>query len=169
MRVIGLVLLITFLSPLAHSLEIGDPAPCVTIDHVQKGVESFHCVKDQDIDDRPVIVEFFSTTCSACVANLPNIKRVGKELEGKATVRMVAIDKKIDLVKQFIAKYEIELEVGLDFQQRAAKAFDVAYTPTLYLMDNRNKLIYQHVGTLKEADIQEIYALVENYQSPQPE
>lgn len=148
----------------AFALEVGDNAPCVVLDHYQDGKESSHCIRDPQVAERPVILEFFSITCSDCLANLPTVKALSEDLEGKTTVRLISVDRNIPAVKDYIHDQKIGLEVAFDSQRDARTAYHVRATPTLYILDPKNVVIYKHVGILDAESYKEIIGLVEGFQ-----
>lgn len=139
------------------ALEIGDAAPCVVLDHTQQGVDSTHCIRDPQVEGRPVFVEFFSITCSDCQKNLPNIKKLAESLEGRATVRLVSVDRDEQKVRQYMAQNQINLEVAFDTNRDARRAYKVSATPTLFLLNQENTVVDKHVGVLSQQDLIELF------------
>lgn len=152
---------ITAAASLSQALEIGDSAPCVILDHVQNGVESTHCIRDPQVEGRPVLIEFFSITCSDCLKNLPKIKELARQLEGIATVRFVSIDRDEKKVRDYIAHHQIDLEVAFDVDRDARRAYGVSVTPTLFLLNQENTIVEKHTGVLSHQDIDHVIRLVQ--------
>ncbi len=142
-----------FSSGIAHALNIGDVAPCVVLDHTQQGVDSTHCIRDPQVEGRPVFIEFFSITCSDCMKNLPNIKQLAASLEGRATVRLVSVDRDEQKVRKYLEQNRIDLEVAFDTDRHARRAYHVSATPTLFLLNQENTVADKHVGVLSAQDI----------------
>lgn len=166
MKLVNLLLSVTTAAVLltgaaAFALEVGENAPCVVLDQTQNGVDSSHCIRDPQVEGRPVLIEFFSITCSDCIKNLPNLKALAKSLEGKATVRLVSIDRNEEKVRQFIKANRIEQEVAFDTDRNARLAYKVNVTPTLFILNQENVISEKHVGILTEMDQQKIIKTVE--------
>jgi len=51
--------------------------------------------------DKPVLVDFFATWCGPCKAMSPTIDVLGKELQGKARVLKIDIDKNQSVATHF--------------------------------------------------------------------
>lgn len=148
----------------AYALNVGDSAPCVILDHTQNGTDSSHCIRDPQTVGQPVILEFFSVTCSDCMRNLPHIKTLSADLKDKATVRLISIDRDQQSVRNYIEAQDINLEVAFDSERDARRAYHVSVTPTLYVLDKENTVIYKHVGVLTTQSYQEIIDIVESLQ-----
>lgn len=148
----------------SFAYEVGDTADCVILNQIAPdGSESEHCIRDPKVEGQAKVLEFFSATCSACQANLPIVSALSARLEGKATVRLVGIDRSEALIREYLQRNKdlIRFEVALDTNRDAKRAYDVIATPTLYVLDRDNKVIFKHTGVLSNADVQEIEGLVE--------
>ncbi len=51
--------------------------------------------------DRPVLVDFYATWCGPCKSMSPIIESLGKEMQGKARVLKIDIDKNRAVASQF--------------------------------------------------------------------
>ena len=148
-----------------YAYEVGDVVSCVKLDDLQvdRSVE-FHCVESRDAGERYVLIEFISINCGPCVESLPSLDQLSKEFDGKLTVRAASIDRNLDLVNEFLARPEnaqyITFPFAFDNNREAAKLYGIAYTPTMFILDENNKIVYEHIGLLFDVDMQAIRDIV---------
>ncbi len=142
------------------ALEAGDLA--------QSGIALNHLMTDstEKIQDLTVVpkgqkftmLEFFQTTCSACIENRPNFIKLSKELSNVATFKLVGIDRKETALRAFYQtiKSEFSFPYVLDNSRIATKSFAVSVTPTSFIIDENGKILYKHEGVFGADDIQQI-------------
>jgi len=51
--------------------------------------------------EKPVLVDFYATWCAPCKAMSPIVESIGKELQGKARVLKIDVDKNQTLAAQY--------------------------------------------------------------------
>jgi len=152
--------------PTAHALEVGDAAPCVILDGVDAGGKNTHgCIRDTTNPAHThTVVDFFSIHCSTCRANLPRVAALTRNLADKATVRYVSVDRSSDEVKEALAAApflgQVSNPVAFDVEREAKKAYGVAGTPTMFILDANYTVVYKHEGKLTTDDLVHIEKLV---------
>ena len=75
--------------------------------------------------DKPVLVDFYATWCGPCKVMGPVIEELGKELEGKARV----------------------LKVDVDKNQAVAGQYNVQAVPTLIIFKD-GQIVWRNAGTM---------------------
>lgn len=149
----------------AWALEVGEAAPCVVLEHYQVSGESIdHCIRDHAEGQTHTIIEFFSITCSACAENLPKVRVLADRVTEQATTRLVSIDRKINDVKSYVENHraDINFEVAFDNERDAKKAYGVVSTPTVFVLNQENVIVYKHEGVFSDADLTEIENLIKS-------
>ncbi len=155
----------TFLfTPSAHALEVGDAAPCVQLLQVYPDAsEPTQCIREHTTPTQKfTAIEFFSIDCSDCAKNLPTVSTLSGEIASTTQTRLVSIDKNEARVRDFLVdqKALIKFPVAFDLDRDAKKAYGVVATPTLFLLDANNQIVYKHVGVLSASDVTTIKNLV---------
>ncbi len=158
-------LLLPFAStPRALALEVGDAAPCVVLKHISPngGADAEHCIREPEVEGQYKVLEFFSATCSDCALNLPKVSGLAMRLRGKATTRLIGIDRSESLLREYTSSHrdQIKFEVALDTNRDAKRAYDVVATPTLFVLDNKDVVKFKKVGVLNEQDLSTIESIV---------
>ncbi|MDF0605647.1 TlpA family protein disulfide reductase [Neisseriaceae bacterium TC5R-5] len=108
-----------------------------------------------------VLVNFWATSCSGCIAEMPDLKKLHQEFAGK-NFETIAVAMNYDppnYVQNFADKEQLPFFVSLDPQGNIAKAFgDVQLTPTAFLIDKQGKIIKRYVGVM---DFKEVRQLIQ--------
>jgi thioredoxin 1 len=81
--------------------------------------------------DTPVLVDFYADWCGPCKAMGPAIQEVGKEVEGKARV----------------------IKVNIDKNQAAAMQYNVRAVPTFIIFKN-GRQVWRHSGMIDKNSLE---------------
>jgi thiol-disulfide isomerase/thioredoxin len=150
----------------ASGLEVGQNAPCVILEGQDpNGKATEGCIRDViNPTHTHTLIEFFSVDCSTCLKNLPKVSQLTKELASHATVRLVSVDRDAQRVKAFLSNsphsQHINFPVAFDTERDAKKAYGVVSTPTIFILDRKNDVVYKHSGELSQADLNDIKQLI---------
>lgn len=103
------------------------------------------------LQGKPLLVTFWSTTCSKCMEEMPYLVELYKELN-KEGFEIIGIAMSYDppnRVVELSEKKSIPYPIALDIHGKISKAFgNVSVTPTSFLIDPRGVIIQQKTGTL---------------------
>lgn len=132
LQVVILILLCSGCASQEYS-EVGDRAPNFDL----PTVNSEASLSLNSSEGRPVILNFWSSTCSACLKELPDLNQLHKE--GGVTVIGIALDEDSSQVKQIVEDKAIEFDVVLGTQQlfEQYEGYGIPYTLVL----DKNKTI----------------------------
>jgi len=101
------------------------------------------------INDKPLLINFWATTCSICMQELPEMIALYKNIAPE-DLQIVAIAMPYDppnLVLGVVKQFNIPYPVALDINGKAMEAFgDVTSTPTSYLIAPDGKVVMQNTG-----------------------
>ncbi len=158
------ILLASFvLSFSSFAVGVGDDAPCVILNDVQTdGTSVEQCLRTRTNGKDYLLLEFFSINCSTCKKNLPILSKLASEVDHLADTRIVSVDRNEKAVFDYIANNQevINFPVALDSGRDAMKAYKARRTPTLFVLDKNEKVIYRHSGLLKSKDLNKIKSLL---------
>lgn len=166
--VCSIVLLVgslAMVSSKSFALEVGDTVPCVDLPQIMMDGSRTDdtCIASQLVESQKLtLIEFFNTGCSACTANMPNMYKLSKDYAAVMTVRGVATNKTEEPVLEHIAEHRdlIQYPIALDLEKLGRQAYGIKYTPTVFIVNKKDVVLYKHIGTLTESDLLEIKTLV---------
>jgi peroxiredoxin len=108
-----------------------------------------------------VMLNFWATTCTTCVAEMPEMIATYKKYHDKG-LEFVAIAMSYDqpnLVVNFAETRQLPFHVSLDLQGESAMAFGkVQLTPTTFVIDKQGRIIKRYVG---QPSFNELHALLD--------
>jgi len=97
---------------------------------------------------KPVLVNFWATTCPGCIAEMPHLADIKREFGDK--FELVAISMAYDpkaQVQKFIENNPYPFSYVMDSQGKLAQAFgDIQLTPTSFLIAPNGNIVYQKIG-----------------------
>lgn len=99
----------------------------------------------------PTLVTFWATDCVTCVAEIPHLKQLYKDLHGQG-LNLVAVAMSYDPPDQVRAmrrERKLPYAIALDANGRYAKAFgNIQVTPTTFLVDPDGRIVQRTIGEL---------------------
>lgn len=141
------------LSLSAYAYEVGQTVQDPIIPHMTANGEIVNkrILEGESVSQYKVI-EFFLTTCPVCNDNRPIFNRLAKEFKGQVLFKLVGIDRpnrangRPETLLGYIAAHRAELpfDLGLDYARTAYARYGVFETPTLYVINGRNEVVYKH-------------------------
>jgi len=100
---------------------------------------------------RPLLVNFWATTCPGCIKEMPHLAELYRELSPQG-FEMIGIAMAYDPPNQVIALSEarqLPYRIALDIKGDAARAFgDVRLTPSSFLIAPDGRIVHQKIGEL---------------------
>lgn len=108
-----------------------------------------------------VLVNFWATSCSGCIAEMPQLKATQLKYapKGYQTVAVAMSYDPLPYVQTFTASNQLPFFVTHDANGQVAQAFgDIDLTPTSILIDKNGKIIKRYIG---EPDFAELHRLIE--------
>ena len=127
-------------------------------------------VKLSALRGKPVLVNFWATWCPPCKAEMPYLQQINDEWKDKGLI-LLAIDligtksgtvtETPDVVRKFMADYNLSMIVPLDDGLKTAKAYAVTAIPSTFLIDIDGVIRYKKIGAFaNKAEIEAALPLI---------
>ena len=114
-----------------------------------------------DLKGKVTLVNFWATSCTTCVAEMPEIVATHRKYEGRG-YQTVAVAMSYDppsYVVNFAQTRQLPFKVAIDNTGAVAKAWgDVQLTPTTYVVNKRGEIVKRYVGA---PDFAELHKLID--------
>lgn len=107
----------------------------------------------QDLRGKVVLVKFWATSCTTCVAQMPDTIRHYQDLKSRGfdTIAVAMQYDPPNYVKNYTETRRLPFPVVIDAQGKLAQAFgDVRLTPTAFLIDKHGNIIKRYLGNYDE-------------------
>jgi peroxiredoxin len=118
-------------------------------------------VNMQSLRGKVVMVNFWATSCTTCVKEMPEMVETYKKYKDKG-LDFVAVAMSYDppnYVLNYAETRKLPFKVALDTQGELAKSFgDVKLTPTTFVIDKNGNVIKRYLG---EPDFAALHQLLE--------
>ncbi len=118
-------------------------------------------ITTQDLSGKVTLVNFWATSCTTCVAEMPKMVSTYDKYRSKG-YEMVAVAMSYDppsYVVNYAQSRKLPFRVALDNTGAIAKAWgDVQLTPTSFLVNKKGEIVKRYVG---EPDFAELHLLIE--------
>jgi thiol-disulfide isomerase/thioredoxin len=108
------------------------------------------------LQDRPVLVVFWSIDCRPCIEEIPMLSRIYSEFRPRG-LEIIAVAMPYDAparVLESSRRYSVPYPVALDIDSRAVHAFgDVSYLPASFLFGADGRLLLNRTGSMEEQEL----------------
>ena len=134
------------------SVMVNRPAPVLAAPSLREGQAAL--TSDLLKTGKPVLVNFFASWCTPCLAEHPLLLRL-KEREG-VTIIGIAWKNKPEEARAWLQKLgDPFLYAGLDFDGRTGVDWGLSGVPETYLIDGRGIVRYHFRGPITERDVRD--------------
>jgi peroxiredoxin len=104
-----------------------------------------------ELEGTPVALNFWKTTCPACVVELPYFEAVAQESEGEIKVIAIDVGESASTVQTFFGEYEPTMIVALDnntevYMNYSQEDNPRGYIPITFLVDSEGIVQYIKIG-----------------------
>ena len=140
-----------------RSAMIGQPLPAFTLAAIVPGQPG---LASTDFGNgEPRLLNVFASWCAPCIAEAPvliRLKQAGVKIEG------VAIRDTAPTLQAFLTRNGNPFDrIGDDPESKIQFALGSSGVPESFVIDSKGRIVHQHVGDIKQADIPVILAAIE--------
>ncbi len=108
-------------------------------------------LKLADLRGRPVLVNFWATTCPGCIKEMPQLAQLQQEY-GPRGLQVIGVAMPYDRPSDVLLvqkKRKLPYFIALDPEGRVTSAFGgVRLTPTSFLIDPEGRIVFKKIGEL---------------------
>ena len=128
---------------------IGETAPGFEVDMLNGDAVTL-----SELRGRPVVLNFWATTCAPCRRELPTLERVASEhVDDGLQVLAVNTGESAAAIDGFLSELSIELPVAIDKNGELVALYEVMVLPMTYFIDRDGVLRYRSVGEPKQKQL----------------
>jgi len=114
-----------------------------------------------DLKGRVTLVNFWATSCTTCVAEMPQMVQTYEKFKDKGfgTLAVAMAYDPPSYVVNFAQTRKLPFDVAIDNTGAVARSWgEVSLTPTSYLVNKRGDIVKRYVG---QPDFDELHQLIE--------
>lgn len=104
---------------------------------------------------RPLVINFWYSTCEPCRREMPLLARTAKEYSSTVTFLGVNMNDSTDVARRFAGKYGVTYDLLFDVNGDLTRNLGVATAPVTLFVDERGTIVDQVAGELNDADLRE--------------
>lgn len=140
---------------------IGDPAPGFSL----PGLSTNQATSLGGLERRPLVVNFWSTTCSVCVQEMPALQKVDADFAGQVNVAGidVADPRGRSAAASFASRLGVHYPLLSDDQGTVQAAYRVSALPVTFIIGPGGSILARHDGALTETQL--IAVLEEDFEN----
>ena len=105
----------------------------------------------KDLRGKPVLVNFWATSCPGCIKEMPHLIDLYHQFHAKGfeLIGVAMPDDRPDHVMEMAKRKNIPYPIAIDIKGEAVAAFgNVQLTPTSFLIDPSGEIIKQKIGEI---------------------
>lgn len=107
-----------------------------------------------DLRGKPVVINFWATWCAPCVIEMPILQKYYEIYKDEIEVLAINADEPPVQVQKFIEGIEVTFPILLDPGAVLQDLYRIRGYPTTFFLDTKGIIRIQHIGLLKEEQIE---------------
>ncbi|HVW48195.1 MAG TPA: TlpA disulfide reductase family protein [Solirubrobacterales bacterium] len=94
-----------------------------------------------ELRGKPALVDFFASWCDPCAEEAPTLRKLSRELGGRATIVAVDWDDADGAARAFIARHGWTFPVLADTTGTAGEEYGLVGLPTSFVLDPQGRIV----------------------------
>lgn len=144
------IFILSFDLALCGMVKIGEKAPAISLMKLENR-EYFE--SEKLLGEKNMVICFFSTWSKPFNKEIPNLIKMSKEFDDDCLFLLVAVKEKKPLVRDYIARRDIPLQVVMDKFGKTIKNFGGKEVPMVVVIDKNGLITYHRTGYEKGDEI----------------
>ena len=136
-------------APATSGATIGSRAPGFRLRTMGSGQE----VGLASLEDKPLVLNFWSSTCTICDQEMPTLQTVADVFKGKVRVVGVDVADPRSAAAAFAAKVGAHYPLLADTQGTTAAAYKVSALPVTFIVTSHGSIVARHPGALTATEL----------------
>ena len=118
-------------------LNPGDLAPEVALTDIDGKPQ-----KLSDFRGKIVLLNFWASWCTPCIAEMPSLQRLQQKLESKGfSVVTVAVDDEVETLKKFRRRFGLSFPILLDVKGESKKEYKISGYPETFILNRKGQMV----------------------------
>jgi len=105
---------------------------------------------------KPVVLNFWATTCAPCIKEMPAIESVHQALGDKVTFLGIDVRDSVSGGQEFVKRTGVTYTIGRDPSGDIFTSFDAINLPTTVLINAKGQVVASHMGALSARQLQSL-------------
>ncbi len=131
-----------------HGAEPDSPIGKMAPDFKLKDLEGRDITLDS-LKGRPTLINFWATWCSPCLAEMPSLQRLHKNLSKTLQVVTISVDEDRNELDEVLKELKIALPVLLDPDGKVSKLYGTEKYPETYILDSSGVIVDKRIGAVE--------------------
>jgi thiol-disulfide isomerase/thioredoxin len=102
---------------------------------------------------RPVVVNFFSSTCIPCQTEMPALEKTKQQLGDQVAFIGMDVTDSAETGRAFAASTGVTWDLGRDPDASIMQGLGGIYLPTTAIADGTGKVVWMHTGAVNVDDV----------------
>jgi peroxiredoxin len=125
-----------------HNVQPGDSAPDFSIT-----TESGKKMTRSQFGGKVLVLNFWATWCPPCIAEIPALNAMSKELAPNGIVVLaISVDKDKAAYDRFLKRVKLQFEVARDPEAGISTEYGTSKYPETYVIDRKGKVIEKFIS-----------------------